>query len=69
MKAARKTWVKEIMVDWLTFTDNLMEMTKADVLHALELERKRETPRSTVIRRLKQRYNSIASDEVRKDIE
>ncbi len=64
-----KKWVQEIMVDWITFTDNLIDMTKEDVLFALELENEREKPRSTVLKRLKQRYNAIAAEEVRREIE
>lgn len=64
-----KKWVQEIMVDWITFTDNLIDMSKEDVLFALELENEREKPRLTVLKRLKQRYNAIAAEEVRREIE
>jgi len=67
--SVNKKWVREIMVDWITFTDNLMEMSKEDTLFAMELENERDKPRKTVLKRLTQRYNSIAAEEVRREVE
>ena len=66
---ARKSWAAEIMVDWLTFTDNIMDMNREDVIYALELENERARPRSTVLKRLTSRYNAIRAEEIKKELE
>ena len=64
----RKKWVSGIVVDWLTFNDNIMDMTTEEVIFALELENARKKPRVTFLKRLTSRYNGIRADEIKKEL-
>ena len=66
---ARKKFVQAAVENWTTLNEALSEMNKEDVLYALELENERAEPRKTFLKRLTQRYNSIAADEVRRELE
>ncbi len=68
MSEIRKEWVAKIMGDWLSFTDNITEMTLDEVLFAMELENEREEPRKTFMKRLNQRYNGIREEEIRQEL-
>lgn len=57
------------MGDWVTFTDNVTEMTLEEVLFAMELENEKAEPRKTFMRRLNQRYNGIREAEIRKELD
>jgi hypothetical protein len=69
MGEVRKDWVAKIMGDWVTFTDNVTEMTLEEVLFAMELENEKAEPRKTFMRRLNQRYNGIREAEIRKELD
>jgi hypothetical protein len=66
---ARKKFVKSAVANWTSLNEALSEMTKEDVLFALELENERAEPRKSFLKRLTQRYNGIAAEEVRRELD
>lgn len=64
----RKKAVEQAVENWLTLNKALSGMNSEEVIYALELENKRDTPRTTFLKRLGQRYNGIRMEEVRKEL-
>ena len=64
----RKRFVESAVVSWRELNKVISSMNSEEVIYALELENKRDTPRKTMLKRLGQRYHGIRAVEVREEL-